>query len=287
MNGSTLTLGLVGALAAAGALSRRGSAVRQRPNLNPYRGRHTLGAPEELVSALTDGVLAEAARSVNQHGYVSWTFSEGMSIVGGLHAVSRPDGREVLFRLVLHADPSHPMTPVGGVGVASRSTGQIKSGDRIILMRVRSGKSMADYPFRSEVSSFLAHELTHLMDPGRAQGDTRRSKRRSTGADLWSPSTDAQWSEYVNDESEIKAYLHQVFLDLHSGKAAKMATSYMLSEGEPRDQICRTILKLSPSWVNIEDALTPKNRRRFLRVAADFVLEVQRDEDPKNPRHLA
>jgi hypothetical protein len=117
-----------------------------------------------------------------------------------------------------------------------------------------------------------------LMDPTSFTGRSASKGRKSTAASMWRPGTDKQWSDYINDESEIKAHLHEVYLDLRRGKAVPTATSYMLSKGEPRGLICTTILKFSPAWNRVESVLTPKNRRRFLRVAWDRVAELQQAE---------
>lgn len=252
--------------------SRTGPRPAERPNLNPFRGRRTVGAPPGLVTAIARRVLrlATVPATDTRPGHegelvVGWRgFPEGLGrVLDGGWALTRPDGVSVPFLVYVSADPEGYWVS-GGVGTV-RTTGQA-----VVGLFVPTKKSYDEDLWMEELERFFAHELAHLADPGSKRG--RNDVPTSTMADVWQPKTEAQWRAYVNDPREIVARRHEVWHELSAKKSLHdVVRRWTKTTDWTRGRMVRNVLRSSETWRDIEGRLTPANRRKIQTMAAELV----------------
>lgn len=262
---STAKPSLAGLIAAA-----RGSANR-RPNLNPFRGWRTVGAPPALVQAIARRIvrLADVPALDTRKGHEGeivdgwFHFPEDLSrVLDGGWSLTRPDGVEVRFLVLVVADPEGYWVS-GGVGTVRHT------GATVIGVYVPTRKAYDDALWMEELERFLAHELAHLADPGRKRS---RAVPTSTMAEVWKPATEAEWDAYVNDPREVVARRHEVWHELSVKRNLHDAVRRWTTTTDwPRGRIVRNALNMSETWRDIEKRLTPKNRRAIQKMAAQLV----------------
>lgn len=110
--------------------------------------------------------------------------------------------------------------------------------------------------WEQQMNSLLAHELTHVADPGVGKRKRNIPKKIETRA---------EFCAYVRDPGELKAHINEVRAELislqgrrdahHLRKAGKIKT--------PADN-----LEVSGRWQEIKGCLGEKEKRRFYKMAA-------------------
>jgi hypothetical protein len=115
----------------------------------------------------------------------------------------------------------------------------------------------------AEVRSVLSHELTHAADPA----PKRHGPKTADDAT-------SRYRAYLNLPEEVTARLHQVMRELED---KRVATHYYHTRNPRPDA---DLLAYSPTWKSIEQHLTPENRRRFLRLAAQVATRIRSGPTP-------
>lgn len=104
-----------------------------------------------------------------------------------------------------------------------------------------------------ELRNLLAHEATHVLDPGvrkNIKGVSRRAEQQK------------DWASYLNDPAEIAAHMQETYRDLHDkasvDRAKKVKNPLMWA------------LMSSPTFQAIRRHLSPRNKRRAMKLIAGW-----------------
>jgi len=265
MNGRDLTLGLVGALALVGTLRRPSGS---RVTFNPYAGKRTMGPPEDLIQRMVSALYSETS-STNPEWLDLRSFASGVRHAGDFR-VQRADGTFVSFLLLVEADPENDPHIEGGIGTY-RGVGTYH-GSKVVLIRVQSEPFVRLWSrWEDQLRPVIAHEVTHLMDPG-----IKIVKSRTTKAsERWHPKTDTEWLEYVNDPAEVVARRHEVRVEILRSLMPQEALRMLENKEMTRGEIVSTMLLGSRTWRKVKDDFTPANKRLFYEMAANLLTELE------------
>ena len=262
MNGRDLTLGLVGALALVGTLRRPSGS---RATFNPYAGKRTMGPPEDLIQRMVSALYNETS-SVNPKWPDLRSFVSGVHRAGGFR-VQRADGTFVSFLLLVDAQPDAPPEIEGGVGTYH--------GSPVVLIRVRSAPLARSWStWEDDLRAVIAHEVTHLMDPGRKIVKSRTTK----ASERWRPKTDTEWWEYVNDPAEVIARRHEARVEIVQTPMPQTALRMLKAKKMTRGEIVPLMLLASETWQKVKNDLTPANKRLFYEMAANLLTELESEQ---------
>jgi hypothetical protein len=259
-SGLPLALLSVGALALAASIrTRSGSFV----TYNPYAGKRTMGPPVDLVNRMMRAVYGETV----SHPGEARAFPSGTRIAGLFH-VQRADGQDVTVLLLVESsdDPDRSVEPEGGVGTYH--------GSPIVLLRLASRVRISWSTWEGMIRPVLAHEVTHLMDPGRSS-PKRAGAPRSKGDKVWRPSTDTEWRTYVNAPAEVIARRHEARVEIEHSPMMETARRMLAGGDFSRGRIAELMLLASTTWREVRKDLTPKNKRIFYEMSASLLSELE------------
>ena len=261
-----------GRMVDAGREMAKGGQIANAPGfvLDPATHRWTRATPqpekmrtgavkvdEQAVQSLATKVKAVLPTTASADGFDRKVHVRG---AGSLHMgrvqMTGADGvlRSVTAHLHHGSESANPASIRGALRVAHQGDGDGTASTEhelhITVPQSPSGGHDAA-AFENRLHSVIHHELAHLSDPQVHQpgrGD----------AHLGDGDTDK--AKYVNDPREITARVAQVARELNrrpSVRAAKTADLSAFMSGS------------SPTWRAVEEHLTPENRRRFLKMAAN------------------
>ena len=268
MNGRDLTLGLVGALALVGSVRRpSGSLV----TFNPYAGKRTMGPPEDLIQRMVSALYSETS-STNPESLDLRSFASGVRHAGDFR-VQRADGTFVSFLLLVEADPENHPHIEGSIGTY-RGVGT-HHGSKVVVIRVPSEPFVRLWSrWEDKLRPVIAHEVTHLMDPGIKIVESRGIK----SLEQLSPKTDTEWLEYLNDPAEVVARRHEVRVEILRSPMPQTALRMIENKEMTRGEIVATLLLGSMTWRKVKNDFTPANKRLFYEMAANLLTELESEQ---------
>lgn len=153
-----------------------------------------------------------------------------------------------------HFRPAHPRSPSSAGGIQVRVTETCRP--RAL--------------WNKEMRSVIQHELAHAADPSIHMQHARVIRARETRTPIphHGATPDTDFCGYVNKPIEITARIAQVAHEL-SAMTARAAIRQRLDYEHPDDPArAHEILYKSTTYNAVEGCLTPKNKRKFLQLAA-------------------
>ena len=143
-----------------------------------------------------------------------------------------------------------------------------------MILRVAARGRLSWPTWEGMIRPVLAHEVTHLMDPG-PMSTKRTGAPRTKASEAWRPPTDAAWRTYVNAPAEVIARRHEARIEIEHSPMPETAR-HMLAGGEfSRGRIAEMMLLASDTWRLIRKDLTPKNKRMFYEMSASLLSELE------------
>jgi len=163
--------------------------------------------------------------------------------------------RQVVIRAQRNPDPGNQRNPLAITTTKSRRSQPDLRTDAITLAVPPASEGCGSrVAWTQVIAEIMAHELTHASDPGVVRRRPVATARRLA----------MTYCEDVQQPAEQTAHLNQIRYEM---EAFLMKLPGLQHLG-PAD-----LLKASRDWKTIEPCLTPRQRRRFLRMAARVAAE--------------
>ena len=246
---------------------KRGS----RATFNPYAGKRTMGPPEDLIQRMVSALYSETS-STNPESLDLRSFASGVRHAGDFR-VQRADGTFVSFLLLVEADPENDPHIEGSIGTY-RGVGTYH-GSKVVVIRVPSEPFVRLWSrWEDKLRPVIAHEVTHLMDPGIKIVESRGIK----SLEQLSPKTDTEWLEYLNDPAEVVARRHEVRVEILRSPMPQTALRMIENKEMTRGEIVATLLLGSMTWRKVKNDFTPANKRLFYEMAANLLTELESEQ---------
>jgi hypothetical protein len=150
------------------------------------------------------------------------------------------------------SDPAS-QSPVHGYNETYMRPGAVRY-DRIVL-KVKPDLCMPTADWTEAMRGVLTHEVAHATDPGMPR--YRRPR----------PTAESERCEYLNNPSEVTAFIAQVRQEITSFNAVWQAEELRRKRGVVTTP-AEALRLFSPTYGRMYNCLRPKTKRRFLRMAA-------------------